>query len=1049
MTFAVLRALHAIIGDALDDIERVYAESGNSAQDSRTSTPATPSTSPTVVSEPAQGHAYASPPPSPLILSYSQSSVSSQDRSTTPTLLDFPSLDLPFDANSPSETLTSHHPVVITAINRIVAAAGQMSATVQIPFLTLCDAGMGFHLPSCLRLLEATHTVEILREAGPNGLHVKLISEKNGVEKNKLAHILRLLATHHILREVSPDVFANNRISSILDTGKPSEELIRRQVYLSLCPFLLPQLLPNSPETKYNDTNGIAAFVGITDELFKSSGYLTEAYFLSPQRHKNGREPTRAPFNYAFGCEGVGFFGWLEGEGIDGKHVNGPSRNEGFIPGVVTPVAGTMAHKRGTSSIGKKADMYSTGKHIDKPQTPDPLANPNRFRLERFGKAMTGTGCWEAPGAVLNASLGFDWPSLPKGSIVVDVGGGIGSTSMFLAHAFSSSGSPDDDGPGLKFIIQDREVVVDMGKKAWKAKCPELLESNIAEFQGTYKFIRSQQKRLTSALFTVHDFFTPQPVKNAAVYLLRVICHDWPDSFAQRILLRLREAAAPDTKLLIADFVLPLACADNFGDVQDEDDAGLAGIQGAETELAPAPLLPNLGKASANGYWMDMTMQCMFNGQERTLREIVSLAHSAGWKVTKVTKAPGSLFGHIVAVPAEIPIQRRARSGSGSAFFDVPNSNYMGGSSLDPNEEALNVREIGRASSRCGTPTFGSRMDLPSYEEARARFGGGRAAMRRSGANSTVRPSLKPSTLPVAGQVKKKRPSPLSIIPQSPSPVPRNTSSPRPPPAQVPQSPLKPRTSHAQLHQIYSSQQLSPLPTPSTPRPSLSSPRPSGLSLSRRSSLANLSNHATIPKEPPPLPTSLISACSSRISNRSSPVPPNQTLFPASPIFTRSNLNSPGLSRSPPPPPNLSRRQSHATLSPSAIPRKRSENNSGSPSSTLPPALGGRGNTLMRTLELSGSFTGFGNSNKNEIGSSARPGPLDFGEPLSSSRTYAGGRDPYDIDSEGSLGSFGKEVPPLSSTRSVLAAAARIESLKSGGPNRKPSINSLNRQYSG
>jgi len=30
------------------------------------------------------------------------------------------------------------------------------------------------------------------------------------------------------------------------------------------------------------------------------------------------------------------------------------------------------------------------------------VRNSNRFRLERFGKAMSGTGSWEAPGAVLN-----------------------------------------------------------------------------------------------------------------------------------------------------------------------------------------------------------------------------------------------------------------------------------------------------------------------------------------------------------------------------------------------------------------------------------------------------------------------------------------------------------------------------------------------------------------------------------------------------------------------------------------------------------------------
>ncbi|KAF8174696.1 hypothetical protein K438DRAFT_1980159 [Mycena galopus ATCC 62051] len=96
-------------------------------------------------------------------------------------------------------------------------------------------------------------------------------------------------------------------------------------------------------------------------------------------------------------------------------------------------------------------------------------------------------------------------------------------------------------------------------------------------------------------------------------------------------------------------------------------------VEGAEKMLAPAPLLANLGKASANAHWMELTMQVTFNGQERTLREIIALALSAGWKVVCVTKAPGSLFGHLVAVPVVVPIlpQRRAHAGSGSTFFDV------------------------------------------------------------------------------------------------------------------------------------------------------------------------------------------------------------------------------------------------------------------------------------------------------------------------------------------------------------------------------------------
>ncbi|KAJ6555122.1 hypothetical protein DFH09DRAFT_924020 [Mycena vulgaris] len=155
--------------------------------------------------------------------------------------LDFPSLDAPCDPVSPSERLTAH-PAVIAAISCIVAAAGQMAATVQVPFLSLCDASMGYHLPSCLRLLEAAHVPELLR-AGP--LHVREIAARTGVEQAKLAHILRLLATHHLLREAAPDDFAVNRISSLIDTGKPIHELLAKWVSF------------------YDEKSGVAAFVGL------------------------------------------------------------------------------------------------------------------------------------------------------------------------------------------------------------------------------------------------------------------------------------------------------------------------------------------------------------------------------------------------------------------------------------------------------------------------------------------------------------------------------------------------------------------------------------------------------------------------------------------------------------------------------------------------------------------------------------------------------------------------------------------------------------------
>jgi hypothetical protein len=141
-------------------------------------------------------------------------------------------------------------------------------------------------------------------------------------------------------------------------------------------------------------------------------------------------------------------------------------------------------------------------------------------------------------------------------------------------------------------------------RQAWKAKCPELLNST-ATFQGSslWDSLPHTKHPINDLSHEVHDFFTPQPIRNPAVFLLRVVLHDWPDDFARKILLQLREAADSETKLLIGDFILPLACPDNVG-----EDSCLEDIDGAASAMPPIPLLPNLGKASANVFWMDLTV---------------------------------------------------------------------------------------------------------------------------------------------------------------------------------------------------------------------------------------------------------------------------------------------------------------------------------------------------------------------------------------------------------------------------------------------------------
>lgn len=146
MTFATLRALQAIIGDAIDEIYAVYA-SENRPSPSPISSPS--SSSPSTPPPSPKRHRSPTPPLLALSLSsYTVSSASHYSSSNTPippldhdNILDFPDLDLPGDPSSPAEQLTSR-PDVANAISRIVAATSQLAVVVRSPFLTICDATM-------------------------------------------------------------------------------------------------------------------------------------------------------------------------------------------------------------------------------------------------------------------------------------------------------------------------------------------------------------------------------------------------------------------------------------------------------------------------------------------------------------------------------------------------------------------------------------------------------------------------------------------------------------------------------------------------------------------------------------------------------------------------------------------------------------------------------------------------------------------------------------------------------------------------------------------
>jgi ubiquinone/menaquinone biosynthesis C-methylase UbiE len=49
-----------------------------------------------------------------------------------------------------------------------------------------------------------------------------------------------------------------------------------------------------------------------------------------------------------------------------------------------------------------------------------------------------------------DTSAGYAWGQLPEGSLIVDVGGGLGSQSLLLAKYH----------PQLRFVVQDREAAI-------------------------------------------------------------------------------------------------------------------------------------------------------------------------------------------------------------------------------------------------------------------------------------------------------------------------------------------------------------------------------------------------------------------------------------------------------------------------------------------------------------------------------------------------------------------------------------------------------------
>ncbi|KIK56327.1 hypothetical protein GYMLUDRAFT_230198 [Collybiopsis luxurians FD-317 M1] len=414
---------------------------------------------------------------------------------------EFPSLEEPWAAKSPE---LEFDPALVRARQLIVAAAAQLIATVQPPTDFLQDAAPSMMKPATLGVIIDVNIPEILQEAGPQGLHVREISVATGVEESYLARVLRYLATRHIFREITPDVFTHNRNSSLLSKGKSVEEI------------------KADPLARF-DNSPFTSFIHMaTDVLLTSSVHFT-SYLQNP-------EEASTPFNIAYNTEKK-LWDWFE-----------------------------------------------------EPQ--------NEWRLRRFTVGMKANGEMFPPNIFIN---GIDGNTLKSGDVVVDVGGSVGTVTLTLKKAF----------PNLRYVVQDLEKLMPSAKEYWIQNDLKALESGQVTLQG-------------------HNFFDAQPIKNAAVYFLRLITHDWEDKDARKILSNLRAAAGPSSRLIIFESLARHTCEE-------------PSLHDYPLPKAPYPLLANFGIAGeGNNTSLDLGMLLLFNGKERTLDDFKKLGQEAGWKLETV-----------------------------------------------------------------------------------------------------------------------------------------------------------------------------------------------------------------------------------------------------------------------------------------------------------------------------------------------------------------------------------------------------------------------------
>ncbi|KAL8846850.1 MAG: hypothetical protein Q9221_008079 [Calogaya cf. arnoldii] len=308
----------------------------------------------------------------------------------------------------------------------LLALTGKLTELVAEPSLRIMEVGCQYWESRALYIACERRIPDML--AGPNkiqnGVSIKVLGEKTGIEADKLSRILRTLCSNHIFAEPSPDHFTNNIISAALVGNEPLRAYILNfNLDLYAASEHLPKALLDSfkgPSYQVDET----AWQDALGTTMSRWDWLEEK--VSPDQVLK---------------PGVGY-----------PSIPQPAAIIGDLDSAEKPLVGRPEHQIFNLSMLGGGRVHGA-------------AHP-------YGDISGEISAKSQANPPLTAATDYPWASLGSGT-VVDVGGGVGGFLIQLSHLY----------PSLNLVLQDRGPVLKIAQnEVWPRENPTALEFKRVKF---------------------------------------------------------------------------------------------------------------------------------------------------------------------------------------------------------------------------------------------------------------------------------------------------------------------------------------------------------------------------------------------------------------------------------------------------------------------------------------------------------------------------------------------------------------------------------------